>query len=170
MMLYYAFIAQVAGHGLDGVLGCSLGYLLQQWSRLGWSAAFSYFLSWPRSTMSWAEEVGVKSIKASVNLGQIHREYQCLSLGVKGRARATIPNPSRLHGLAKALHFFQELHRVCVRFFCLLILLFLSWDTLWNKLNQRLYVIKNAPSRQQQKFSAAITGNFGVEWEFILKR
>lgn len=56
----------------------------------------------------------MKSIKTSEILGKYAEGISVSALGVKGRAGATIPNPTRLHGPAKALYFFQELPRVCI--------------------------------------------------------
>lgn len=63
----------------------------------------------------------MKSIKTSEILGKYAEDISVSALGVKGRAGATIPNPTGLHGPAKALYFFQELPRVCIE-----ILLFIN--------------------------------------------
>lgn len=69
-------------------------------------ASVNHVLSWRGG--------GMKSIKTSEILGKYAEDISVSALGVKGRAGAAIPNPTRLHGPAKALYFSQELPRVCI--------------------------------------------------------
>lgn len=93
----------------------SFGSLAQHWPKPGWSAVFSYFLSSPVSTLSWAEGGRVeRAYEPLQTLRKYRWKYRCLSFRVKGRAGAAIPNPSRLYKPTKALYFLQELPGVCV--------------------------------------------------------